>query len=1600
MILHRFLRLSLSLFIGLFALTALGAVFKSPARAAATVVRTFPDVAPCNTTLQACIDASAPGDVIQIKPGVYVTSVTLLQPVSLIGLGTITPTLLMAPLNQRVMTITSVVITASTVISNLHITGGRLTGADCVSGACGGGIYVTGGARPTLSRLTIENNTAYQGGGLWAGAGSDFVLADSKLISNSAAHAGGGLYSESSVRLINSVIERNQSSDNGGGLEVVGSLEAVNTVVVSNTSNNGGGGARVAATATLNFGRWEGNATGGFGGGLFASDLIMTGTLFINNEGNGYGGGVYINGSARTAQGKFERNRALGFGGGGGLYATSLRADGTHFISNTANGSSTAAGGGAYVGSFFADLTNVRFENNTTMGSGGGLWASGPVTLANSIVFNNSAEIGSGGGVYASAGLLIKDSRLENNVSQFSSGGGAYAFGLARIGNSDFVSNSASFRGGGVVSNGGADVQNSQFLRNRGAQSGGGLDVEGAFAVTSSVFISNTANIGGGIFHNLSGDGRVVNSLFARNDGSAGGAAALHLASSGHVDVLHTTMADPRQITSTFNPNPAVWLESGSLNVTNTLLADHAVGINNVIGTAFEDYNLFSNVGSIAVGLVVPGGNDQYPATPQFVNPLTDNYHLLASSAAIDNGTDAGLYFDIDGQPRPIGPGFDIGYDEYGYSIQLEIDRTAPGGMVFIPSGEYTESLTLYKPVSLIGLGQTRPIIHAAPNQRVITITGAAITASTVISNLELTGGDLLTECTQDCLGGGVLITDQAQLQLVNVFVHDNWAMMGGGVYVQSGGAQLTSVQIDRNRAGQSGGGLYVEQTGTVVQQAGGSVADNQAVDGAGVFVQNGRYHPISLAIANNNATNWGGGVIVGGTGGALLEMTDVYSNQADRGGGVFIDLGGVELLNGTLYSNTAGLGGGLYLLQPSAVFTLTSSQIDSNRAITAGGGLLVENGLAYLNSGLVQTNEASMGGGIAIGNGTVKQQAIAYVVNNTATLWGGGVYLALPGAQYYQFGGALSTNHAPDGGGAKISAGTLTQYGGLVSDNTATSTGGGVLVHGASSQFIQLAGVVQNNTASDGGGVYVQDGLAVLSGTLVSNAAGNRGGGVFVLSGQAVQSGSILSNVATFGGGVYVSSSAAAYTQTQPGQLRWNKALSGPGGGLYVDNGLATLIDGQIISNTAGTYGGGIAVGGLGSLRLSGQWRVAENTANGTVGGGGLFVQTGGRATLLGGRVDNNRAVGNGGGLYAWSDLVVTGTKFFNNTAQDGGAIYHNGTDPGRLINVFVAGNTPTAANANGASVSLNSTGAVSVAYATFGNAVNTAANVTGRAIEARAGDVKIVNSIVASYSVGISATAGTVTEDYNLFFGTPVSLTGSISSGGHSRAGLDPQFVNPLFGDYHVRPTSPAINRALDVGVRRDIDFDGRPIGGGYDVGADETLGAGVVVTPGGNLTTTLNYTGTTGGSTNVIIPPAAITGSITGTVNVYYSTISTASITTPLPSRLILSGDPFELDAFSGDELNATPIVTFSAPVTITIHYTESELGGINEQTLKLYRLEYPPFGTGWCAIGVCRPLESQTLDVDNNIITATVLGFSKWGKYGAQYPYDLFLPIIVK
>jgi len=57
-----------------------------------------------------------------------------------------------------------------------------------------------------------------------------------------------------------------------------------------------------------------------------------------------------------------------------------------------------------------------------------------------------------------------------------------------------------------------------------------------------------------------------------------------------------------------------------------------------------------------------------------------------------------------------------------------------------------------------------------------------------------------------------------------------------------------------------------------------------------------------------------------------------------------------------------------------------------------------------------------------------------------------------------------------------------------------------------------------------------------------------------------------------------------------------------------------------------------------------------------------------------------------------------------------------------------------------------------------------------------------------------------------------------------GEGNIDADPLFVLAGAGNYHIISSSPCIDSGTDVGIFSDIDGDSRPIGSGFDMGADE--------------------------------------------------------------------------------------------------------------------------------------------------------------------------------
>jgi hypothetical protein len=170
-----------------------------------------------------------------------------------------------------------------------------------------------------------------------------------------------------------------------------------------------------------------------------------------------------------------------------------------------------------------------------------------------------------------------------------------------------------------------------------------------------------------------------------------------------------------------------------------------------------------------------------------------------------------------------------------------------------------------------------------------------------------------------------------------------------------------------------------------------------------------------------------------------------------------------------------------------------------------------------------------------------------------------------------------------------------------------------------------------------------------------------------------------------------------------------------------------------------------------------------------------------------------------------------LTNTRFISNTAGSGGGVQGVVVD---AVNTLFADNQAI----GGA--------AIDTYYATLRHV--TIAGATLRdlpAIQATSGLVAITDTIVSSYTVGISQTGGLLSADYNLFFtATPTQTSGVTVTWGTHNLNVDPRFVNPATGDYHLALGSPAIDSGTNAGVTSDLGGQPRPMGHGYDLGAYE--------------------------------------------------------------------------------------------------------------------------------------------------------------------------------
>ncbi len=390
----------------------------------------------------------------------------------------------------------------------------------------------------------------------------------------------------------------------------------------------------------------NGSVTGTGGGIRSDSPLTLTNVNVLSNTATGEGGGVYAEADMATVGGLFRGNVSSGDRGGAVLANSQLIVSDTAFISNTADG---------YGGAIYGDTVIIYagwLERNYSDGEGGAIYVS-TLVLTDTMILSNTAS--TAGGAEASD-TWISGGQFVGNRS-FSNDAGGLESGLLVISGTAFINNSAEGSGGGLYAEQATVMQGVYFEGNHARDQGGAVHAYAPLTVTASAFVNNVADEGGGL---RVGTGSLTNVLFAGNVAtSTNNGDAIDVSGSGVLRLVHVT------IVGDATPNSrAIVLYSGDLAITNTIIADYAIGVEQWSGTATEDYTLFFNVTTPTTG-TVGGGGHSFTGDPDFVDPGQGDYHLGRDSAALDAGTEAGVLFDYDGHTRPHNSGFDIGFDEY-----------------------------------------------------------------------------------------------------------------------------------------------------------------------------------------------------------------------------------------------------------------------------------------------------------------------------------------------------------------------------------------------------------------------------------------------------------------------------------------------------------------------------------------------------------------------------------------------------------------------------------------------------------------------------------------------------------------------------------------------------------------------------------------------------------------------------------------------------------------------------------------------------------------------------------------------------------------------
>ena len=938
--------------------------------------------------------------------------------------------------------------------------------------------------------------------------------------------------------------------DDGGGIEISGKPSATpaqrldlrlsNVIVHLNVSDNGGGIHMTDGKLTIsNESNIASNTAANDGGGVYClnGEIILStdsiigngpGIFDVGNNAGNYGGGVFLDNCELT------------------LDATD-GITGAYIIDNSAD----RRGGGIY------ERNTSRINLN-----GDKAW----------VHLNKDAT--RGGGIYAELNSTI------------------YGYNASIKGNSAVVGGGVSLHGASLFLLRSADYpchgKCNELSENHASNVAGAVDHSGGAVTLDGVWIEGNYAVNRGMIMDTSDTVIVRNSMILNNSypqDVTGNADELFNVSNGSVTLEYSTVS--ANITGANSSLIFNMLDAGvSVDIDSCIIWDNENSLYPVGGVAgatftqsrnITDTGLGSNIGAF---FLVPGSN----------------YHIAANAPAVDFGTESlNLLYDIDGEPRGLQETPDAGADEANarvgiggavceYStIEEAITAAIDSDTIYISGGNYLESaIAIDKSLTFVQANFSCQDEQLNPIPADLVVDGSNLFNSTGglfnVANGKTVSFKHMTLQNAHANYGGIIYTGTStSLLLDNVVVKGGTAQQhGGGVRGHGAVRLINGSAISNNFAAtigapndahaQSGGGISLSGSGSLILDGDSLVSDNDAVKSGGGIYTAGTVSVGSLAQVLANTADTGGGIYAS-TGTNIAIDGELVKNGAEQGAGIYADGASINLAGtARVRENTAEFhGGGLYLRNASNLTMADSAYVESNKAdkgagiyvLTGGPQITIAGGIVRLNTAIIS------GGGLHVAtdllDGSVSLQTTRYETNRAKT--GAGISY-----DSRQVGGSLvmsdlwvKNNHASiSGGGISIwgeqALSVLTFTGFHISLNSAAVNGGGLELRNASDFQINGSWIQSNTAIENGGGVYLTRGAQLSSqNTNFSLNTANKGGGMYLdgtvtgpivlLENQSI----IRSNTADFGGGVYLAGTlgAVAVFTMRDGIMSNNEATS-----------------------------------------------------------------------------------------------------------------------------------------------------------------------------------------------------------------------------------------------------------------------------------------------------------------------------------------------------------------------------------------------------------------------------------------------------------------------